>query len=99
MDGWKPKSKSSSVRWNGKCGQAGPGHEIAFAPRGSFDAQQIGEKLRIGKLLVGRGVQPVLQHRGRLIQPQPFQVDARLIERDHGCLTVASTSYAARDRC
>ena len=67
----------------GQMGQPGAGLEVPFPPSGGFNAQQVRQHLRVGELLLGRQVQPVVQHRRRLGQSQLLQVLPGLFQGHH----------------
>jgi hypothetical protein len=71
--------------------QACPGDKVPLTPGSHFDAEQIGEEVRVRQLAFRRGFQPWLQHLGGLGEAQLLQVFMRLGQGDHeGAPTSAS---------
>ena len=69
--------------------------QVALAAGGRLGAEQIGQEVGVGRLLLGGGFEAAVQHRGGLGQPELLQVGAGLFERDH---RGTSTSAGRRPR-
>ena len=67
----------------GEVSQPGSSGEIAFPAGADFGAQEFGQHLGIGQLLVGGGVQGIVQDFHRLLEAQGLQVLAGLFQGDH----------------
>ena len=67
----------------GQVGHPGLGGEVALPAGGHFSAQQLGQHVGVGQLLVGRGVQRVVQDLDGLLEAQGLQVLAGLFQGDH----------------
>ena len=65
-------------------GHPGLGGKVAFPAGGRFQPQQLGQHLGIGQVLVGSGVQGVVQSLNRLLESQGrLQVLTGLFQGDH----------------
>ena len=84
IEGWKPKSNCSRVRWKGRWANSGLGGDVALLADGHFSRPATGPaSSAIGQLLVGRGVQRVVQDLNGLLEARGLQVLAGLFQGDH----------------
>ena len=81
----------------GEMGHPGLGGEVALPAGSDLGAQQFGQHLGIGQLLVGGGVQGVVQDLDRLFEAQGFQVLTDLFQGDHAT-PPATSSYTSKER-
>ena len=77
-------------------GHPGLGGEVAFPAGGHFQPQQLGQHLGIGQVLVGGGVQGVVQSLNRLLESQGLQVLTCLFQGDHRHRTPPATKPKPR---
>ena len=61
-------------------GQPGTGAQVALPAGGRLGAEQVGEELGVGQLLLRRHRQPALQHGSRLVQSEVGQLMASDID-------------------
>ena len=73
-------------------GQGGLGLQVPLPSGTHLGAQELGQHLRIGQLLVGRGVQGVVQDFDGLLETQGLQVLAGLFQGDHRAPPTAASS-------
>ena len=76
----------------GEVRQVGASAQVAFASRRDLQAEKVGQQIGVGQLLVGRGVESAVEDVGGVGQPKLAQVEAGLLERDHGAPSPTSAA-------
>ena len=80
--GLEAKVKLFQGALEGQVRHSGLGGEVAFPAGGHLSAQQLCQHVGVGQLLVGRGVQGVVQDLDGLLEAQDLQVLAGLFQGD-----------------